>query len=559
VSWSFRVDKDVAMPMRDETVLRGDVWRCDDDQARPVLLQRTPYRKESTDASWFAEAVGAGYTVVVQDVRGRFASDGVWGGFTTEMWAAEGRDSYDTVEWIADQPWCDGAVGMFGQSYVAAVALLGAAAQPPHLKAIAPAKMGSHELAHLDTGGAFWLRAWLHLPLAMLAADLPRRIERGELTADKAAEVTAAIDYFETVLDFLPLQDWPYFDVPSMPAPLKHVLSGEAPGPPMRFDLTRITVPTLVIGGWFDFYVARTVDQFRQLRQHSGGGPATRQSHQLLLGPWQHGPELPEQGELNFGPEAAGPTTLLPAQLAFFNRHLKNKPVDLPPVRYFLMGANQWRTADHWPPTGVQTHLWYLHASGGFSRTAPTDEEPPDRYHYDPTDPTPSTGGRSSPLGGPRDLSRLTARSDVLCYTSGPVPEPIDLIGHVTARLFAATTAVDTDFVVRLADVHPDGRALYIASGLCRARYRHGVDRETLLTPGAVEGYEINLGPTAVRVPQGHRLAVYVCSSDFPWFDRNMNTGNPIGVDIEPIIANQTIYHDPARPSRLEVQVCPQR
>lgn len=559
---SFRVDKNVDMLMRDGAVLRGDVWRPDDDQPHPVLLQRTPYRKEMAgDAAWFDKAVCAGYAVVVQDTRGRFASDGVWGGFTPEMWNSEARDTYDTVEWIASQSWCNGGVGMFGQSYVGAVALLGAELQPPHLKAIAPAKIGAQDMAYLDTGGAFWLRVWLTLPLAMLADDLPKRVERRELSDEEAADVKAAVQALDALAEFLPLQEWPHFDVPGMPTPFKQVLSGEAFGLPTRFESARITVPTLIIGGWFDFYAARAVEQFRRLRLLSGGGPTVRQAHQLLIGPWQHGPETPTQGDLDFGPDAAD-ASLHSAQLAFFNRHLKGIDSSLPPVRYFVMGADEWRDADEWPPRDVRTHTWYLHstgdadlAGGTLSNAAPATTEPPDMYCYDPADPTPSLGGRTSPLGGPRDISRLTARDDVLVYRSDPLAEPVELIGQVSVRLHAASTAVDTDFVAKLVDIHPDGRAIVVASGLSRARYRYGVQREVPLDPGAVEEYQIGLGPTALRVGRGHRIAVFICSSDFPWFDRNMNTGNALGYDAKAVVANQTIYHDLARPSRLEAQV----
>jgi putative CocE/NonD family hydrolase len=554
---SFRVEKDVETPMRDGTILRADVWRPDREGIYPALVQRTPYQKEITGSGdWLRLelAVPEGYAVVVQDVRGRFSSDGDWSGLTAATWEQEARDTYDTVEWVAAQPWCDGGVGIFGGSYLGAVGFLGARERPPHLRAIAPAVMGSRERAYLDTGGAFCLWLWITYHLNMAAAQLPRLQARGDVSDADASRIVALAHDPSSIIEYLPLRECPYFDIPGLPFSLEELLTRDDVGLPQSFELDRIAVPALLIGGWFDLYCARTVDDYRRLRASSAGADGIRASHRLIVGPWAHSAPDSVQGDLDFGPDSAALPSVHPAQVTFFDQHLKGKREDLPPVRYFLMGADEWREADEWPPAGTTTHDWYLRG-GALTQKAPSSLEPPDTYVYDPADPVRTLGGRIGGIAGPRDQSRLARRADILRYTSDVFAEPVDIVGHVTIELFATSSAVDTDFVAKLVDVHPDGAAILVASGLARARYRHGIDRETPLEPGQVERFTIDLGPTAIRVRPGHRLAVYICSSDFPWFDRNMNTGNPLGSDAEPVVAEQTIFHDADRPSRLRLDV----
>jgi uncharacterized protein len=259
--------------------------------------------------------------------------------------------------------------------------------------------------------------------------------------------------------------------------------------------------------------------------------------------------------------------SVAPRCLAFFDRHLKHVDDDAAPVRYFLMGANEWRDATEWPPAGAAARTWYLHSDGhantldgdgSLTADAPTSDEEPDAYRYDPLDPVRTRGGRcnrTTGAPGPLDQSIVERRADVLCYTSDVAVERLDIVGDVALVLYASSSAVDTDFFAKVLDVLPDGRALEVASGLVRARFRKGYDREVLLDPGAVEQYDVNLGPTAARILPGHRLRVHVCSSNFPYLDRNMNTGNGFGVDAEGVVAQQTVFHDSSRPSRLELRV----
>jgi putative CocE/NonD family hydrolase len=554
---AIRIEKDVELPMRDGTILRADVWRPDDDGAYPALVQRTPYLKEHTGSDdWLRLelAVPQGYAAVVQDVRGRFASDGVWRGLTSATWEQEARDTFDTVEWVAEQPWCDGKIGIYGGSYLGAIAFLGANAHPPHLRAIAPAFIGSRDKAHLDTGGAFNLELWIRYHLNMIAGQLPRLRASGEISESDAERITALARDPRSVIEHLPLRECQDFDLPGMPFTLAELLTGDEIGLPRSLALAAIDVPALLIGGWHDVYCARTVDDYRQLAARSSGNGPERSEHRLIMGPWTHSMPFGVQGDLDFGSESLALTSVHTTQLAFFDRHLKDGADALPPVRYFVMGANEWRDTDQWPPPGTTTQCWYLHTAT-ISRQPPQAGEPPDRYLYDPAYPVPTIGGRIGGVAGPRDQSRLARRDDVLCFTSDPLSASLEVIGSAVLVLYAASNCVDTDFVAKLVDVHPDGSPILIASGLARARYRAGYDRETLLNPGTIEEYRINLGPTAIRLPQGHRLAVYICSSDFPWFDRNMNTGNPLGTDASGVIARQAIFHDQDRPSRLELDV----
>lgn len=534
------IETDVPVPTRDGTVLRADVWRPTTG-VHPALVHRTPYGKSSTWSDFYRldHLTSAGYAVIVQDTRGRFASGGHFGGLTPTMWDVEGKDTYDTVEWAAVQPWCDGTVGMFGASYPGALCWLGAMTQPPHLRAVVPMLIGDRAAAHLDTGGAFWLHTWISWYLAAAGA---------------AADSTRIVEH-------LPLAESPDFDRATIPVSLTEILRGDAAGTPPEFSADRVTVPVLLVGGWYDFYVARIVDQFHRLREQSA--KAVRDKHHLIIGPWTHDTAGPVQGELNLGPAAAGLGAVQPAMIDFYDKHLKGRESTDAPVRYLVPGEMSWREAESWPPAGVESSTWYLRAGGQLAAAAPAEDEPPDHYRYDPANPVRTLGGRvggnMAGPAGPRDQRILADRADVLRYMTMPLDKPLVLVGHAVVHIHASTSAVDTDFIARLVDVHPDGRAMLVTSGLARARHRKGTDREVLVEPGAVEHYEINLGPVAHRLEREHRLALFVCSSDFPWLDRNMNTGNPLGTDTEGIVADQAVYHDVAHPSCLALHTLTSR
>lgn len=569
-SLALRIDKNVAVPMRDGVILRADVWRPDDNKAYPALLSRTPYQKErmvGNDMMPYDRAAAAGYAVVVQDTRGRFASEGKWEGF---MWHREAPDTYDTVEWAAAQPWCNGNVGLFGISYLAAICWLGAMERPPHLKAIVPAMIADGALSTVEVGGALRLETLMNWFIFQLISDvLPKHIAAGTATPEMIAKLNEAARDPRLVTEHLPLKKSPYLDVPDCPVTLDQLLSKGINLPDFQFE--KVEVPALLVGGWFDIAPTGLIEEFRALRSRGGGGEKVRQAHRLIMGPWIHAAMLPgSQGELNFGLLSQGIFELLPAHLAFFDQHLQGVEASLPLVRYFLMGANEWHNAEDWPPSGAVRQQWYLH-SGGHANTsagdgklttnAPKSGEQTDQYLYDPANPVRTHGGKVLSLGesvaGPFNQQHLEGRQDVLCYSSEVFDQPMDIVGPVVLRLYAASSAKDTDFMAKLIDVFPDGRSMLVCDGCRRARFRYGFDKEIFLKPGSVEEYEINLAHTAWRVKPGHRLRVHVTSSNFPHLDRNMNTGNAIGEDAEGVIAEQTIFHEGQHPSRLELYVLP--
>jgi putative CocE/NonD family hydrolase len=568
----FRIDTNVEMPMRDGTLLRAEVWRPDDDAPHPALVMRTPYQKEESTSDFFRAdaAMRAGYAVVAQDVRGRFSSDGEWDGLKGAVWEQERPDTYDTIEWVAAQPWCDGNVGLFGLAHTALYSFVGAETRPPHLRAAVAVMTGSEDQRNVDSGGAVRLQASLATFLFCLVGEIPQRLADGTMSPEDAARIHAMLGDVERVADFLPLSDLPTFhDLPDLPMAWADFLDGTASHAPHAFAYEEIETPLLVVGGWYDLACGASVDQFQQLRARSGGGSETRGAHRLIMGPWTHGDGEPNQGEVDFGYFSGSwaKVSVQPRCLAFFDRHLKHVDDDAAPVRYFLMGANQWCDATEWPPVAATPQTWYLHSGGRanglvgdgtLTLDPPTSDEHADTYRYDPLDPVRTRGGRcnrTTGAPGPLDQSIVERRADVLCYTSEVLTEPLDIVGDVALRLYASSSAVDTDFFAKLLDVLPDGRVLEIASGLVRARFRKGYDREVLLDPGVVEDYDINLGPTAARILPGHRLRVHVCSSNFPYLDRNMNSGNKFGVDAEGVVAEQTVFHDSARPSSVELRV----
>jgi uncharacterized protein len=545
------VDEGVAVPMRDGIVLRADVYRAEDGRPAPALVNRTPYDRSSPliqlAAIEPARAVEAGFALVCQDVRGRFASEG---DFYTFFF--DGDDTYDTVEWAAAQPWCDGRVGMVGRSYAAAVQWLGATRRPPHLRAISPVVTGS-DFFHgwIYEGGAFqfgfnvfwiWLmndprgaakldEVYRHLPLRTLAVP---DLDWARLYAHWLAHSTD--DHY-----------WRWLSINR------------------RYD--EIDVPAFIVGGWYDVFIRGTLENFVGLRSRALA--AGRDTPRLLVGPWAHGSTYgpyPDHSFDLFGREDAVDVPGL--QLRFFARHLRddaNGLDDEPPVRIFVMGSNGWRDEDDWPLARATDTPWHLRDGGRLTREPPGDEAP-DEFVYDPNDPAPTIGGPTSlparmmkQNSGPLDQRRLEQRADVLAFTSAPLDEPIEATGPIALVLHAATSAPDTDFIAKLVDVWPDGTAVILAEGVLRARFREGFEREVLVEPERPYEYRLDLAATSNVFLGGHCIRLLVTSSSFPRFDRNPNTGNPLGVDgpgdLRP--ARQTVFHDARRASRLILPVVP--
>jgi uncharacterized protein len=543
------VERGVAVPMRDGVVLRADVYRPDTSSRVPAVLARTPYDRSFplTPAAALdpERATEAGYALVCQDVRGRYDSEGEFYPFLSES-----SDGYDSVEWVAGRPWCDGAVAMAGRSYTAATQWLAASARPPHLQAICPVVVGSDYFdGWVYQGGAFQLGFnlfWVQL----MTGGTPRP--------------SLAEQYRHLPLPSAPLLDEGeagrfYRDWLAHPP-------GDEYWRALAFDRAyrRIEVPALNVGGWFDIFLGGTLTNYARLRRE-GASELARLGTRLVIGPYAHGSTYGQYPDHSF-PEfaAADRIDLAEIQLVYLDHVIRDRgPDEAPPVRIFVMGQNRWRDEDDWPLARAREERWYLRTGGLLSPEPPGDESS-DEYVYDPADPAPTIGGPTSLPGtflrtnsGPLDQRPLERRADVLSYTSERLEQPLEVTGPLSIVLSAATDAADADFVAKLCDVDADGSARILAEGVLRARYRTGYGRRRSLEAGRVYEYRIDLVATSNEFAAGHRIRVYVTSSSFPRFDRNPGIvkapGDVTGEDLRP--ARQTIFHDAQRPSYLVLPV----
>lgn len=564
--------------MRDGTLLYADVYRPSAPGRYPVLVQRLPYDKELlAQAALLLDplrAASQGYAVVIQDVRGRYASQGEFYPFLHEM-----TDGYDTVEWAAAQPWSNERVGMFGGSYFGATQWLAAIAQPPHLQAIFPALTASdyHE-GWVYRGGALELGFVLYWILAALAPDSLRRLEQAGRDVGQARHLLQeALADFHRAFSYRPLAELPYLKLEGLAPYFYHWLDHpDYDHYWQRWSIAaqahKVLVPAYNLGGWYDIFQGGTLGNFANVRQR-GGSQVARQNQRLLMGPWTHGSFLGAVGEVDFGLLASSATIDLTAlHLRWFDHWLRDADngVDRePPVRIFVMGENVWRNEEEWPLARARYTDFYLHSGGranslggdGTLSAEPPGGEPPDIYLYDPRNPVPTWGGANILPGalaaGPRDQRPVEARHDVLVYTSAPLPEDLEITGPVVVHLWAASSAPDTDFTAKLVDVAPDGWARNLCEGIVRGRYRRGRERPQPASPGAIDEYVIDLGGTSNVFRKGHRIRLEVSSSNFPRFHRNPNSGAPLGQDAELRPAVQTIVHDQQHPSYVRLPIIP--
>jgi uncharacterized protein len=573
------IDVNVPVRMRDGVTLHADVYRPAVDGRFPVLLTRTPYDKAGSAAinNMFdlMAAARAGYAVVVQDVRGRYTSEGDWYPFVHEA-----DDGYDTVEWCAAQPWSTGKVGMFGRSYVGATQWLAATTRPPHLICIAPMITADdyHE-GWTYQGGAFELGFALSWSFA-LAADT---LDRQQVTLGDS--YSAALASYREQLDCLPCRftDLPLRDTrPVASLDLTHYYRDWIDHPDdddywRRWNIAArhatIEVPALNVGGWYDIFLGGTLRNFVGMRA-TGATPAARDGQRLLVGPWWHAPFSNPTGDAYFGVESTGATIAMDGQVRrWYDYWLKGETngVDADaPVRLFVMGENAWRSESEWPLARTRYTPYYLRSDGRanslrgdgvLSLDAPGGD-PPDCYVYNPRDPVPTRGGQlccsSSFLGGGAfDQRPVEERSDVLVYTTPALSSPVEVTGPITVRLWAATSVADTDFTAKLVDVAPDGYARNLTDGIIRARYREGTDRPRPIEPGRAYEYTIDLWATSNLFKAGHRIRLEIASANFPRFDRNLNTGHALGQDAEMQPALQTILHDAEHPSHVILPIIP--
>ena len=547
---------DVKTPMHDGVELSADLYlpKAVGEQF-PTILMRTPY---NNNLDRFIEKArrlaNDGYACVLQDVRGRWDSQGQFYPFVDEP-----EDGYDTQQWIGQQSWSNGKIGMFGASYMACVQWMSAPLRSEFLTCMAPRVMcNDYFNGLLYPGGAFqlgvaitwgmrtrartaqtidfhnWTEAFHSLPLA-------------EVAAKAGDDVGFWRDWIEHSTD----DD--YWDAMNI-----------------ERKFHEIAVPALEMGGWFDLYAARSFDNWNGLRER-GKSPEARRS-KLIVGPWPHHLSLSTHtGDVDFGAQSM--VDLEALEQRWFDYWLKGIDtgiVDEPPLRLFIMGINEWRDEHEWPLARTDWQEWHLR-SGGNANTAGgdgtlalegADGEPPDQFVYDPEYPVQTLGGNNccSPdivPWGPYDQRPVEMRRDVLCYTSEPLTADTEITGPIKLTLYAASDAPDTDWTAKLVDVSETGYAMNLCDGILRARYRESLSDPTLIEPGTVYEYTIEVGVTANVFRQGHRIRLEISSSNFPRFDRNPNTGHAIGVDADMRAARQTVHHSREHPSRILLPVIP--
>jgi putative CocE/NonD family hydrolase len=482
---------------------------------------------------------------VVQDCRGRYASEGDF-----YPWLNEENDGLDTMDWIAAQPWCNGRIGMFGDSYLGGVQYSVAAPGHRCLRTLNPRFIPGDYWHAFWRDGAFTLA----LTFSWLCLEVGARVSAASL-----------LPIFDVggLLRHLPLQDIDEVMgcgvLPAWRDYINHETRDEYwQQLDYRKSMAQVKVPMLFTAGWYDYYPNDALLDYVATQQ-SPVDPAVAASHRLIMGPWTHGMNLvSELGELDYGPAALAENDSTTRWLECLLKDGKASDFQQAPIRLFVMGINEWRDEYEWPLQRTQFTQYYLLANGVLSRTAPESEQP-DLYTYDPDNPVLTRGGNHSvgpynpglyelALPGPYDQRSIEERDDVLTYTTDVLEEDTEITGPVMMKLFAASSAPDTDFVARLCDVYPDGRSINITEGVIRARFRNDWSKTELLEPGRVYEYTIDLQATANVFLKGHRIRVDVTSSNFPLWDRNLNTGASIATGTEMQSAELAIHHDSAHP-----------
>lgn len=546
IAWNTRV------PMRDGVTLSADIY-APDGEPRTTLLARTPYNKNTAEHQQRAQAyAGDGCNFVWMDVRGRGDSDGEF-----VPWRNEGSDGYDAIEWVAAQPWCNGEVVTWGQSYLGCIQWMTALLQPPHLAAMIVYVAPSDPFEDNPTGGHIpWEICWLRM--------LDGRVQQ----------------YVDGV-------DWPqiawHLPLVSMDAAagyrsehwrrhFAHPVSDAAFWDPVRYQprITEVRVPVLHVTGWYDDVQRGTMTNVTRLT--SAAAPAAVRANQwLIVGPWDHRcttTREPQLGAITFGPQAQKDLPALERE--WLSAVLGRGAPAPPPVRIFVMGANYWRDERAWPLARTRWASYFLasegsantrHGDGALRREQPpAGRQPPDVISYDPADPVPfiSDFASSSQIGGPDDYAAVEDRADVLVYTTPPLARDVEITGPVRLALHASSSAPDTDFTAKLLDVHPAGFSQRLCDGMIRARFRNGyAGGEQLLEPGAVTSYEIDMWSTSHVFLAGHQIRLEVSSSAFPKYDRNLNTGGPLATGTEMTIAANSVWHTQEHPSHLVLPEIP--
>jgi putative CocE/NonD family hydrolase len=502
-----------------------------------------------------------GYAVVAQDVRGRYESEGTW-----EPFRNEGKDGFDTIEWAAVQPFSNGKVATEGGSYNGHNQWQAATLNPPHLVAAFPALASTNIYANwLTMGGAFRLS----FNYGWGVVRMPNRIMLPQYWHTEAYAPEEL--KYENILMHLPLKDGDLMSAGTAVQYYRDWIKHESYDDYWKsisdeehFD--KITVPVHTSGGWFDIFLGGTINGYVGMK-NKGATPEARAGARMIIGPWGHGPTQ-SFGGVDFTPAAN--VNQFETELRFFDYHLKGIKNGLEaeaPVKLFYMGVNKWRSEKDWPIPGTQYKELYLTSKGAANSVRGDGElsfkKPAasgvDTYRYDPQNPVPTTGGNNCcgtpTLAGPRDQRQLERREDIVVYTSEFLQNALTIAGPVKVKLFASTDGPDTDWMIKLVDVYPDDTAMPVSEGILRAKFREGLDKIRLLTPNQVYEYTIELTATANVFKPGHRIRVDITSSNFPQFDRNPNTGEPLGNSATIRVAQQSIHHGGSRLSHILLPV----
>jgi uncharacterized protein len=552
---------DVSVPMRDGVVLRADILLPGVEGKFPALIYRTPYGKQFAlqEYKTFEKAVARGYAVVVQDVRGRYASDGEFVAYQNE-----GRDGYDSIEWVAKQSWCDGNVGTFGLSYPGAVQWVAAVENPPHLKAMVPAMTFSTPRNFYYSGGAFD-GSWLDWVWMNIAPDTRRRKNlAGPKTYEEAGETWKR--EHGRLQSFLPLRDLP--DLKDV-APFYYEWLAHPPADPwwdwaeLRNKYGRVHAAVLNLSGWYDeaYGPDGATTNFNGLIKERGDKDARTRT---IIGPWTHGgQDKTRAGEREFGPSAAiDYDELILRWMDRYVRGIQNGVDREKPVRLFVMGKNVWRDEDAWPIARATTRTYYLRSESNSARFARLNQAAPDRpgscneFVSDPSHPL------TDPYDayGAHDYRSLAGRKDVLVYDTDALLSDTEVTGPIHAEIYVSADVPDIDLWVRLLDIAPDGTAFNLMSpglDVLRASYRNEKLQPELLKPSDIYKLTLDRMLTSNVFRAGHQIRIQISGAFFPHFSRNLQSGQSEVTSSAVCPGHVRIYHDPDHRSRIDLPVIP--
>ena len=592
---TYVVAKDVMVPMRDGVRLATDIYFPGRDGARlegkfPAILERTPYNKNYS-LDYLLPFVSHGYVVVCQDARGRYASEGVWHMMTDDL-----NDGYDTAQWLVQQPWSDGGFAMIGTSYVGGTQHAMAESNPPGLKALIPVDaVANAGYFGMRNGGAFELRFFnwvftMGAPNGSREARDPATRAALEEAGKRVREYLAQLPLRKgtTPLKLAPeYEDWLVFAMSHG----ENDSYWKQPGFGVVDQTSRYKdVPVYLIGGWYDSWALQTTMSYMALSR-AKHGPV-----KMILGPWIHGQHMHHShGETDFGPQAAIDSEAF--HLRWYDRWLKgadNGAERDTPVKIFVMGGGSeqktaeglhlhggvWRDEQEWPLARTRWTAYYLHADGALSTEKPSETSSSTSYDFDPRNPVPTIGGNIS--SGVEILLQgawnqrcseavwncsshlpLSARRDVLVFTTPPLEQNVEVTGPIDVKLWVSSSALDTDFTAKLIDVHPPspdfpaGMDMNLEDGILRARFRGSLDHAELMQPGQVYPLTIHLYPTSNLFVKGHRIRLDISSSNFPRFDVNPNTGEALNANRRLAVATNTVFHDSEHPSQVILPIVP--